>query len=41
MTETCPICGAGGACAVDSEGRPMVHTDAEFPVSADELVEVA
>ena len=28
-TETCPVCGATGPCAVDADGRPLVHTDAE------------
>lgn len=26
--EPCPICGEHGACSYDSEGRPLVHTDA-------------
>jgi hypothetical protein len=25
-TDPCPECGALGACAWDSEGRPMIHT---------------
>ena len=31
MTETCPVCGAEGACALDAGGRPLIHTDAELP----------
>ena len=25
----CPVCGEFGACAYDSEGRPMLHTSTE------------
>lgn len=25
--EACRVCGELGACAYDSEGRPMIHTD--------------
>jgi hypothetical protein len=28
-TEPCSECGATGACAWDSEGRPMIHTTLE------------
>lgn len=24
---TCTVCGSNGACAYDSEGRPMIHTE--------------
>jgi hypothetical protein len=28
--ETCPICGATGACAYDDQGRALVHSEV-FP----------
>ena len=29
--EPCPVCGAEGACAYDTEGRALIHTDTQLP----------
>lgn len=26
LADPCEVCGATGACAIDSEGRPLIHT---------------
>lgn len=31
VVEPCPVCGSDGACAYDTEGRPLIHTDTELP----------
>ena len=35
LSKPCIVCGSTGACAYDSEGRPMIHTEEED--SEDEL----
>ncbi len=29
--QSCPVCGAAGACGYDAEGRPLIPTDTELP----------
>lgn len=31
VVETCTACGAAGPCAIDADGRPLIHTDTILP----------